>query len=281
MPKMPDKPHVEPAEILPLAPPNMPNKLNLGCGYDIREGYLNVDLYERHGPELVADVTDLPMLPSGYFEEIVAQDVLEHLERHKTIPVLKEWARLLKPDGVIQIRVPSLMDLFEMMASPEWRSIDKTKEAIHLMYGTQAYTGDYHLAGFTARTLAHDLQQVGLLVSRAELVHGWLYEVSARKTELLRIPDEIAHNVYFTTLDRPGDAAGVNHYATLIASGDMNRSDVAEAMRQSDEGKFIAAHPLFLRRYMTRLNPVEPPAEPARPDFLARVRRLRPRLWFF
>ncbi|RYF60885.1 MAG: hypothetical protein EOO27_04180 [Comamonadaceae bacterium] len=64
--------------------------MNLGCGFDIRTGYLNVDMHDRQGPDLVADVTSLGMLPSEGFTEIVAQDVLEHVERHKVHVALSE-----------------------------------------------------------------------------------------------------------------------------------------------------------------------------------------------
>jgi hypothetical protein len=38
-------------------------RLNLGCGYDVRPGWLNIDLYQRHGPDVVAVVRRLP--PAG------------------------------------------------------------------------------------------------------------------------------------------------------------------------------------------------------------------------
>ena len=40
-------------------PNPLPRRLNFGCGY-IRPGYLNVDFIERHGSDLLADVTSLP-----------------------------------------------------------------------------------------------------------------------------------------------------------------------------------------------------------------------------
>ncbi|WP_422823455.1 class I SAM-dependent methyltransferase [Variovorax rhizosphaerae] len=116
--------------------------MNLGCGYDVRPGYLNVDLHERHGPDLVANVLSLGMLPSGKFAEIVAQDVLEHVERQQVHVALTAWARLLAPEGVIQVRVPSLELMFRMLAQPQNRPADEAAKVIHLMYGTQAYTGD-------------------------------------------------------------------------------------------------------------------------------------------
>jgi len=46
----------------------------MGCGFDIKKDFLNVDLHEMHGPDLVADCTDLHMLPSSYYEYIIAKD---------------------------------------------------------------------------------------------------------------------------------------------------------------------------------------------------------------
>ena len=49
-----------------------PDRLNLGCGFDRREGYTNVDFQEFHHPDLHADVRDLGMLPSDHYREIIA-----------------------------------------------------------------------------------------------------------------------------------------------------------------------------------------------------------------
>lgn len=163
-------------------PTPLPRRVNLGCGYDIRAGYLNVDFVERHKPDLVADVTDLPMLPSEWFEEIIANDVLEHITRTRTQAVLAEWTRLLAPDGRILLRVPSLLHLAAMLLEPENRDPNRTAGLIHLLYGTQAYPGDFHLAGFTATTLEQQLAGVGLVANAVGLKDGWMFEVVASRT---------------------------------------------------------------------------------------------------
>jgi predicted SAM-dependent methyltransferase len=229
-------------------PAPLPTKLNLGCGYDIREGYLNVDLHEWHNPDLIADITDLSVLPSNHFDELVAQDVLEHLERHKTVPALKEWSRLLKPGGVVHIRVPSLFDLFVFLSAPEWRrDIERTEEVIHLMYGTQAYTGDYHLAGFTARILSEYLSLAGLAVCKARLHHSWLYEISARKTDRLTDPLEIAYNVCFKVLDRVADEGALAYISAEVAAGRLDQAGADRLLRESKEAMFLAANPVYVR----------------------------------
>jgi predicted SAM-dependent methyltransferase len=56
-------------------------KLNLGCGFDIRAGYVNIDANDEHHPDLVSDVANLSALADGVAIEALAQDVLEHLPR--------------------------------------------------------------------------------------------------------------------------------------------------------------------------------------------------------
>ena len=236
----------------PRLPEPLPTRLNLGCGYDIRKDYLNVDLQPKHSPDLVADVTHLPMLPSGYFEEVLAQDVLEHLERARTRPALDEWARLLKPNGVLTIRVPSLFDLFEMLSAPARREFAKAQEIVHLMYGTQAYTGDYHLTGFTPVLLDGYLRRAGLLVCRANLLDGWLFDICARKTDRLESVPEIIHNTYFRVLDRPVDPRGLEHFRRALDSG-MTREQFELSLRKSDEAIFLAGNPGYLVRHRNRL----------------------------
>jgi hypothetical protein len=236
----------------PLPDP-LPRKINVGCGYDYRTGYLNVDLHAVHKPDLVADVTHLPMLPSGAFDEIVAQDVLEHFERAKTVPALAEWSRLLAPEGVLRVRVPSLFGMFELLASPERRDPAKAEEIIHLMYGTQAYSGDYHLAGFTAATLDQHFRNAGLRLCEASVMHGWLFDVSARKTDLLADDAEFVHAAYFTLLGRPADPGGLATYTRALADGSATRAGVEATLRDSDEAKFLANHPAYLLPYAQRL----------------------------
>ncbi len=236
-----------------------PKRLNLGCGHDLRAGYLNVDLHEKHSPDLVADVTDLSMLPNGYFHEIVAQDVLEHLERHKTSLTLQRWSDLLAQEGTIEIRVPSLLGLFEFLASPDWRSIEKTEEVIHLMYGTQAYIGDYHLAGFTAELLTEYLRRVGLQVCYSDLLHSWLFVVRARKTKSLTDAAEIVHNAYFRVMGRPADEGGLAHLKAQVEHG-ARIADVDRILLSSDEWKFRQTNSTYLVRYMTHFQSHKPPS---------------------
>lgn len=82
----------------------MKSKLNIGCGNDIREGFVNLDISQLPGVDVVCDI-DKNLLPfeDNSFEYIICIDILEHVEY---IRVLKEIHRILKPGGVVEIRVP-------------------------------------------------------------------------------------------------------------------------------------------------------------------------------
>jgi len=162
-------------------PALFPDRLNLGCGYDHRHGYLNVDINDFHSPDLVADVTDLNMLPADRYREILAQDVLEHLPRTVTVDVLLEWNRLLSVGGTLHLRLPSVVDLVVLLKAPENQSVEMQERLIQCLFGTQAYSEDTHLTTFTEPLLRHYLDEAGFAVVNWGLRDEWLFEVDAEK----------------------------------------------------------------------------------------------------
>ena len=81
-------------------------RLNLGCGTDIREGWINLDA--SHQIPGVDVVHDLEVRPFPFADEavsfILAQDVLEHMT--DAVATLRELHRILRPGGRVRIRVP-------------------------------------------------------------------------------------------------------------------------------------------------------------------------------
>jgi SAM-dependent methyltransferase len=174
----------EPVEIKPITefdPMQYPRKLNLGCGFDIREGYLNVDFQAFHNPDLVADIRKLEMLPSDFYEEVIAQDCLEHFPRCDTQPALAEWSRLLKSGGLLKLRVPNLLGLLELFTWKDKQSIADQEMLVQCLFGTQAYNGDWHLTGFTQTLLSHYLTEAGFSKLQFSERDHWLFEVVCTK----------------------------------------------------------------------------------------------------
>jgi predicted SAM-dependent methyltransferase len=82
----------------------MKEKLNLGCGTDIKEGWVNLDSAEIAGVDVVHNILNIPLpFNDGQFNLIVANDILEHVDY---IPLMKELHRILKDGGILHIRVP-------------------------------------------------------------------------------------------------------------------------------------------------------------------------------
>jgi predicted SAM-dependent methyltransferase len=86
-------------------------KLNLGCGFDRREGWLNVDRFEGCAPDRLLDLEATPWdLPGDAFEHILLRHVLEHVGKDFAVlgEIMRELYRVAAPDGLIEVHVPHL-----------------------------------------------------------------------------------------------------------------------------------------------------------------------------
>jgi SAM-dependent methyltransferase len=81
-----------------------PLRLNLGCNADVRPGWVNVDIADYGGNEII----DLNSYPWPFEEnsvaEVSASHVLEHLDNFNAV-VTELW-RICEPDALIDVAVP-------------------------------------------------------------------------------------------------------------------------------------------------------------------------------
>lgn len=83
---------------------NYLNKLNIGCGLDIREGWINLDSVKLPGVNVVHDLNNLPLpFENDFFDLILCKDILEHI---KLVDVLRDIHRIMKTGGKLIIQVP-------------------------------------------------------------------------------------------------------------------------------------------------------------------------------
>jgi len=82
-------------------------KINLGCGYNHIEGYINIDNREETKPDMVADILEGLPFDDNSVDEVRAYDFLEHIPIGQTIQVITEIWRVLKPGGVFESSTPS------------------------------------------------------------------------------------------------------------------------------------------------------------------------------
>lgn len=79
-------------------------RLNLGCGKDVRAGWVNLDKTALPGVDVAHDLEKIPLpFDNDAFDTILCQNILEHIDY---IPVLRDLHRILKKGGSLIIRVP-------------------------------------------------------------------------------------------------------------------------------------------------------------------------------
>lgn len=89
-------------------------KLNLGCGSDYKEGWVNVDSDRGIRADLFWDLRKRFPFKDGEFDSILAQDVLEHFTKEEAKFFLKECRRVLKTGGEIKLRTPNIFKIYKV-----------------------------------------------------------------------------------------------------------------------------------------------------------------------
>ena len=144
-------------------------KLNLGCGDDVREGYINIDIRKTKPNVLVMDLEKefLRAFPDNSAEEIIMRDFLEHLSWRKVEAFLKDVFRVLKKGGRVYIQVPDLEAIAKkVILNPDFKygELEGWKAISFWVYGGQDYEFNFHKAGFTIQTLKKLLEEIGFRV---------------------------------------------------------------------------------------------------------------------
>lgn len=82
-------------------------KVHLGCGANVLDGWVNIDIGSDDPRVLRADVSDLDgVIEDGVAAQIYACHVFEHVPRGLQVPVLAHWLAKLQPGGSCFISVP-------------------------------------------------------------------------------------------------------------------------------------------------------------------------------
>ena len=97
-------------------------KLNLGGGQHWKqEGWINLDLHL--GYDISANY--LAMFANNVVDNIYTSHFLEHLEYRVIFELLKDCYRVLKPQGLIRIVVPSVDRLLDIIENDDKDLITK------------------------------------------------------------------------------------------------------------------------------------------------------------
>jgi len=140
-------------------------KLNLGCGKDIREGYVNIDLHSdpvHESKVLKMDVTNLSEFKTDSVDEILALDIIEHHPGIKIEKIIQEWIRVLKPGGKILIRTPDIEVVCEIYFKQAKEGKINWKRLSDIIYGSQITQYQFHCIMFSFDWLKQLLEKYGV-----------------------------------------------------------------------------------------------------------------------
>ena len=151
-------------------------RLNIGCGHIPIDEYVNVDVRELPGVDVIADVTDLPF-DDGAVAEIYSSHLLEHFsEEILRRVVLPHWRKKLGPGGLLRTIVPDAEAMIKDYIAGEMSFQDLRD----VTFGGQDYSGDCHYTMCTSdhiHYLLHDLGFEELVVTAQGRTNGTCREL--------------------------------------------------------------------------------------------------------
>ena len=94
-------------------------KLNLGCGHNVLEGWVNSDANPPSTAVTLLDVENKFPFTDNEFDYIFSEHMIEHLPYEVGSRSLKECYRVLKPRGVVRVSTPDLAFLVDLYTNSE------------------------------------------------------------------------------------------------------------------------------------------------------------------
>jgi GT2 family glycosyltransferase len=139
-------------------------KLNLGCGDERLEGYINCDLYDETADEQF-DAISIPYADNTV-DEIRAYHLIEHFTFQGAMKALREWYRVLKPGGRVVMETPDLYHACKTFvdASPS----DRIKLYGHFFAWPDISPGQVHYFLYTEEQMMWTLSELGFVNARRE-----------------------------------------------------------------------------------------------------------------
>lgn len=152
-----------------------PIRLNLGCGEKMLKGYVNIDICSRGGvkPDIVCDIRDLSPLPADSVDEILAVHVIEHLYRWEVLGTIREWMRVLKPGGTMNIECPDILNACRRLLEEPMLTTEvgkRGRDSMWPIFGDPRHKDPYmtHHWGYSVHSLSALLRKAGLVDVRSE-----------------------------------------------------------------------------------------------------------------
>jgi SAM-dependent methyltransferase len=132
-------------------------RLNWGCGEHVAAGWINSDVKDQEGVDLVADIRAGLPLPSESIDYAVSIHALPEFAYPELVPALEELRRVLAPGGTLRLALPDLRRGIEaylggeegyFKVDPEEVSSPGGRFIVHMLwygYSRSLFTADFAL----------------------------------------------------------------------------------------------------------------------------------------
>ena len=178
--------------------------LNVGCGPNINQNYINLDYLWVPGVDICWDITRSIPLESESIEGIFTEHCLEHISFSQCRDAIKDFYRILQPEGVVRIIVPDAelyIDLYEQSKHnknvnfPYVSDAEKENGFTPIMSVNRIFRDHGHLFAYDAETLTMLLKNAGFInIKKESYMSGrrkdLLIDTESRKIESLYIEGE-------------------------------------------------------------------------------------------
>ncbi len=156
--------------------------LHVGCGGKHKDktttgfntpewGELRLDIDGNVNPDILGTMTDMAAVADASVDAIFSSHNIEHLYPHEVPVALKEFRRVLKPDGYAVITCPDLQTVSALIAEDKLTEPAYTSPAgpiapLDILYGLRSALARgnlfmAHRCGFTRKVLAGTLRAAG------------------------------------------------------------------------------------------------------------------------
>lgn len=142
-------------------------------GSDWQEIRLDID--PANEPDIVGSMLDMAAVQDASVDAIYSAHNIEHVYAHEVPQVLKEFLRVLKPEGFLVVTCPDLQTVCQLVAEDKLGDAAYTSPAgpitpLDILYGHGAAlaAGHHYMAhktGFTLKTLTQALHTAGFATS--------------------------------------------------------------------------------------------------------------------
>jgi len=172
-----------------------PRRLNWGCGDWTIPGWINVDIKEHPGIDIVSDIRDGLPLDSDSIDYAVAIHSLPEIPFTELVPTLDELRRVLKPGGVLRIALPDLdkgIEAYHRRDSTYFKVPDEDAESVGAKFVTQMVWYGYSRSLFTHEFIEEQLLKAGF----TSVQHCTFKQTASAHPEIVRLDNREQESLF-------------------------------------------------------------------------------------